>query len=147
MRKCLLLLAAAASFPVVGSAQLLPAPTSPGVGVSNSGGTLSVIYGTAADTAAEGNDARIAGALQGAGGDASATNVTATGSTTARTLADRAADVINVRDFGAVCDGSTDDTTAINAALARARSHTVSGQMAARVVFPSASVCRQHSIL
>ena len=48
--------------------------------------------------------------------DGSNIPVTATGTTTPRTLGDRFADVANVKDFGAVGDGVTDDTAAITAA-------------------------------
>ena len=48
----------------------------------------------------------------------SAMPVTATGSTTARTLADRASEYADVRDYGATGNGSTNDSAAFNLAAA-----------------------------
>jgi hypothetical protein len=50
-------------------------------------------------------------------GNISNSTAIATGSTTARTLANRFADVVNVLDFGAVGNGVADDTAAIQAAI------------------------------
>lgn len=69
-------------------------------------------------------------------------SVTAAGSTTTRSLAKRFADVVNVLDYGAKCDGSTDDASAINSAIAAAQSSSSS----AEVTFPSA-VCAYQSPL
>jgi polygalacturonase len=52
--------------------------------------------------------------------DINAVLVTATGSTTGRSLAARFAEKYNVKNFGAPADGTTSDTTAFNAALAAA---------------------------
>jgi hypothetical protein len=50
-------------------------------------------------------------------GSISSTTVLATGGTTARAIGDIAADVVNVKSFGATGNGVTDDSAAINAAI------------------------------
>jgi hypothetical protein len=60
--------------------------------------------------------------LELSGGNAGATVATATGSTTARTLANRFTDFVSVKDFGAVGDNSTVDTVAIQTAVAQVSS-------------------------
>lgn len=64
-----------------------------------------VVKGTTAGTFAEGNDSRITGAIQASALGAGV--VTSTGSSASRSLANRFADVVNVKDFGAAGDGKT----------------------------------------
>lgn len=78
------------------------------------------------------------GSFSGTPGDASDAMVRATGSTTSRRERDRWADVVNVKDFGAACDGTTDDTAAVNAAIAEIAGTTKTG---GTIIFPRAT-CR-----
>ena len=59
---------------------------------------------------------------------------------TARSSAKRASDVVNVLDFGAVGDGSHDDTAAIQAAITAASALGTSGFHGGTVFFPTPSV-------
>jgi hypothetical protein len=76
---------------------------------------LPVVAGTTAGTYAEGDDSRITGALPAA--TAGTGSVLASGSTTSRTLANRFAERVNVKDFGAVGNGTTNDQPAIQSAI------------------------------
>lgn len=65
-------------------------------------------------------DSELASAFSLGTPDANLAQVTATGSTTPRPTKDRAADSVNVKDFGACGDGICNDTAAIQAALNKA---------------------------
>ena len=70
------------------------------------------------------------------GGPVSSLQVLPRGATTARTLAQKMGDALSLPDFGAKCDGVTDDSAAINAAM-------VSGR---RIGIPAGMVCNGASI-
>lgn len=68
--------------------------------------------------------------------------VTATGSTTARTLANRTADIYNVKDFGAIGDGVANDKDAIQLAI-----DTATAAGGGTVYFPKGTYLTKSTIL
>jgi hypothetical protein len=86
---------------------------------SSPDGTIKLARGNSGATTQDVMNVSNAGVVsfpQGLGNISNSTAI-ATGSTTARSLANRFADVVNVKDFGAVGNGVADDTAAIQAAL------------------------------
>ncbi len=77
-------------------------------------GVVTAVSGLASSTTIV--DATMSGGTI-SGVDVSAADVTVSSGTTAMTLADKLTETVSIHDFGAVGDGSTDCTDAINAAL------------------------------
>jgi hypothetical protein len=91
---------------------------------SSPDGTIKLARGNAGATTQDVMNVSNAGVVsfpQGLGNISNSTAI-ATGSTTVRSLANRFADVVNVKDFGAVGDGIADDTAAMLAAEAAGES-------------------------
>ena len=97
-------LVASLSGKALGATQVIAGTGLTGGGDLTTDRTLAVAFGTTSTTATVGDDARLSFLASG------------TGATT-RTLQNKLRDFASVKDFGAVGDGSTNDTAAIQAAL------------------------------
>ena len=99
------------------------------------GGSAVLNVGTTAGTVAAGDDSRIANALQPGAADSNTNFLQAGTGATTRTTRNKNRDVINVLDFGAVGDGTTNDAAAIQAAIDHLKS--ISGNTRPTLVFGS----------
>lgn len=115
------------AFDSLGNVIVSPGPTGTGVPISAAmvpvvqaptlaAGRLALGISAAMDPVVTASTLALARAAMGPWGDAVST---ATGALTSRTFADRFAEVVDVRDFGAVGNGATDDHAAFVAAVSR----------------------------
>lgn len=117
--------AAASSATTAASSATSATTSASGAATSATAAATSASSMAASVTAAGASATSAAASAAGAAAAVSSTAITASGSTTARTLPVRAADVINVKDFGATLDGVAFDNTPFNNARIAAGDHSM----------------------